>query len=78
MPDMLKALQDDVRHDRCISSEGVLCGGAASTPNGALHDAIICCGRMTAGEVLRYLAEAVRDFSRQQLSLEQVPMRGTP
>ena len=41
-------------------------------------DAIICSNKMMAGGVLRYLAEASRKFSRQQLSLEQVPMKGTP
>jgi len=35
-------------------------------------------GEMTAGEVLRYLAEAAPERVWQQLSLEQVPIKGTP
>ncbi|WP_148264896.1 hypothetical protein [Collimonas fungivorans] len=35
-------------------------------------------GEMTAGEVLRYLAEAAPERVWLQLSLEQVPIKGTP
>ncbi|SDX57984.1 hypothetical protein SAMN04515617_1053 [Collimonas sp. OK242] len=35
-------------------------------------------GEMTAGEILRYLAEAVPEQVWLQLSLEQVPIKGTP
>jgi len=35
-------------------------------------------GEMTAGEILRYLAEAEPERVWLQLSLEQVPIKGTP
>jgi hypothetical protein len=43
-------------------------------------DAVIACRTMTAGGglILRYLAEAKPEKLWQQLSLEQVPMKGVP